>query len=138
MISKGSAKVKKNSKPFPYKVIDVDKENIPSSSHQVVIIDKKKQEEEQILEYMKIKYNTHGENLLNKFRSDHSIRTALGQIDDNDKLRAVEMQQVLNNANKKADIDGTTVQNTTLASNGVTAPMETSEVVEPQPSQSSH
>lgn len=137
MLSKGPAKIKKTTKPFPYKVLEVDKENIPSSSHQVITTNKKKQEEEQMLEYMKVMYKSHGENLFNKLRSELSIRTALGKIDDNDKLRALELQQVRSNTTKKAVISGTTFQNATLPRDDVKVHMKTFEVVEPQLSQPS-
>lgn len=38
--------------------------------------------------YMNRMYQTHGENILNRFKSNDPIRTALGKIDEADMTRA--------------------------------------------------
>lgn len=87
----------------PDKELAVGKENIPSTSQQVVIDEKKEKEEEVVLTYMKTMYQTHGENLLNKFRSDESIRTSLRQVDNADRLRAETLKKNSFVNGKKAD-----------------------------------
>lgn len=63
------------------------KENTPSSSTSSFKTEGNKAEEEAMLAYMKAMYQTHGENLLNKFKSMEPIRNALGHIDNNEKTR---------------------------------------------------
>lgn len=66
VVKVSNVKGKKVAKPFPYRAVDVDKENIPSTySSQNTLGDKEKQEEE-MLEYMRIMYKSHGENLLKR------------------------------------------------------------------------
>lgn len=79
-------------------------------------------------------YKTHGENLLNKFKSMEPIRTALGQIDNNDKTRGEENQKATTTGGTISRNDGT--QKPTNASksvkqvdNEVVSPMVTTEEV---------
>lgn len=78
---------------------NIGKEKLPNDEQALILAEKKRKEEQQMLDYMKRMYQTHGVNLLNKFRSEESIRTALGQFDENDKRRALELQ-------KKASFEG--------------------------------
>lgn len=81
------------------------KENIPPSNHQNVFVEKKHPDEEYIMDYMKTMYKTHGENLLNKFRSGEPIRIALGQVDESDKARAELLREAATDAISKMNIE---------------------------------
>lgn len=87
---------------------------------------------------MKTMYLTHGENLLSKFRSIEPIRTALGQVDENDRLRTEALRKVASCSDRKmvsAVNSATTVKNIDRAKTieqGEFAPMDASKDIVPQ------
>lgn len=90
-----------------------------------------------MLEYMKVVYKSRGENLLNKFRSGNSIRIALGQLDENDKNRAVILQAVQAKDTRYKDMFQYNAETVQLVGepvwdySGVSETMDDIEVVEP-------
>lgn len=85
-------------------------------------------------------YQTHGENLLNKFRSADSIRIALGQIDEADKQRVEALRKIivlgtLPRTNVVLNSVLPTNRVGKLSDNGDCAPMEAFERVVPHSSQ---
>lgn len=132
-----SSKTGGGRKPVTSRNDNLGKENVPNSDQQQVIEDKRKKEEEYMLEYMKAMYQTHGVNLLNKFRNEESIRTALGQIDENDKMRVVALQRKANAGGNQAvkhgeQIQQTTANETLMQEEGDTSPMDATEEIIPQ------
>lgn len=113
---------------------------MPSGKPQDLLDDKKKQEEMSMLEYMKSMYQTHGMNLLNIFRSGESIRIALGQIEDNDRLRAEQLRRLGLLQENVTRISGTSssgnlgYRTNSVTANGEASPMDAIEGVVPHTS----
>lgn len=130
---KSISKDSKVNKKETNRVIAVGKENIPSTSCQAGSDEKRKQEEEYMLAYMKTMYQTHGENLLHKFKSAESIRTALGQIDENDKARAeaLRIANMGNNSKLNCGRINKSSESEELKEQGDNSPMNKAEEFKP-------
>lgn len=131
--NKSSSKEKKDKKLEPDKILILDKENIPLSSVQNMFAEKKHPDEEYIMEYMKTMYKTHGENLLNKFRSGGPIRMALGQVDENDKVRAelLKKDATVDNNKMIIEIDSDLIGMSNRTVQGECATLEVAEEINP-------
>lgn len=117
------------------------KENVPSSSNMSDIKENSHPDEQAVLAYMKTMYKTHGENLLNKFKSFGPIRIALGHIDNNDTHRGEGLQPSLVTEKNLNKSNGNQSPSTSMTSNSVKqidngdkSPMDASEEVVPHKS----